>query len=37
VSPELVFETQPEQAWTAAYNRVGTTPIAFTTRTVGSA
>ncbi len=35
--PELVFETAPEQAWTAAYGRVGATPIAFTTRTVGSA
>jgi putative transcriptional regulator len=37
VAPELVFETAPDQAWTAAYGRVGTTPIAFTTRTVGSA
>jgi putative transcriptional regulator len=37
VAPALIFETDPEQAWTAAYERVGTTPIAFTTRTVGSA
>jgi putative AlgH/UPF0301 family transcriptional regulator len=37
VATELVFETEREQAWTAAYGRVGTTPIAFTTRTVGSA
>jgi putative transcriptional regulator len=37
VVPDLVFDTAPEQAWTAAYGRVGTTPIAFTTRTVGSA
>ena len=37
VAPELLFETPCEHAWTAAYARVGTTPIAFTTRTVGSA
>jgi putative transcriptional regulator len=37
VAPELLFETDRDQAWTAAYGRVGTTPIAFTTRTVGSA
>ena len=37
VSPELVFETPSDHAWTAAYARVGATPIAFTTRTVGSA
>ena len=37
VAPSLVFETDPEEAWTGAYERVGTTPIAFTTRTVGSA
>jgi putative AlgH/UPF0301 family transcriptional regulator len=35
--PELLFETPCEHAWTAAYARVGTSPIAFTTRTVGSA
>jgi putative transcriptional regulator len=37
VAPDLVFETEREQAWAAAYNHAGTTPIAFTTRTVGSA
>lgn len=37
VAPSLLFETDREQAWTAAYECVGATPIAFTTRTVGSA
>ncbi|HYP88932.1 MAG TPA: YqgE/AlgH family protein [Polyangiaceae bacterium] len=36
-TPDLVFDTEPAQAWTAAYGAVGTSPIAFTTRTVGSA
>jgi putative transcriptional regulator len=37
VKPELVFDTERDQTWTAAYECVGTTPIAFTSRTVGSA
>lgn len=37
VDQHIVFETPREQVWTAAYERMGTTPIAFTTRTVGSA
>ena len=35
--PDVVFEVPPDDAWTNAYERLGTTPIAFTTRTVGSA
>ncbi|MDX2053397.1 MAG: YqgE/AlgH family protein [Polyangiaceae bacterium] len=37
VDPQIVFEVSPEQCWHRAYERVGTTPMAFTTRTVGSA
>lgn len=37
VDPEVVFDVPPADAWTRAYERAGTTPIAFTTRTVGSA
>jgi putative transcriptional regulator len=37
VAPSLLFETAREEAWVAAYGQVGATPIAFTTRTVGSA
>lgn len=36
-APELVFDVPKEKLWNAAYERLGTTPIAFTTRTVGSA
>jgi putative transcriptional regulator len=36
-APELVFDVPSNRLWTAAYERLGTTPIAFTTRTVGSA
>jgi putative transcriptional regulator len=34
---DVVFEVPPDNAWTRAYELAGTTPIAFTTRTVGSA
>jgi putative transcriptional regulator len=37
VHAEVVFDVPSDAAWTSAYERVGTTPIAFTTRTVGSA
>lgn len=37
VSAELVFETPTEQLWARAYQRVGASPMSFTTRTVGSA
>jgi putative transcriptional regulator len=37
VTPDIVFDTPSSETWTRAYERVGTTPIAFTTRTVGSA
>lgn len=37
VEPNIVFDVPRDQVWTHAYERVGTTPIAFTTRTVGSA
>lgn len=33
----LVFDVPREGLWQAAYERAGTTPIAFTSRTVGSA
>lgn len=33
----LVFDVPRSELWQAAYERVGTTPIAFTSRTVGSA
>ena len=33
----VVFDVARDDAWTHAYERAGTTPIAFTTRTVGSA
>lgn len=33
----LVFEAPRDELWQLAYQRVGTTPIAFTSRTVGSA
>jgi len=34
---ELIFDTPREEAWQRAYASLGTTPIAFTTRTIGSA
>ncbi len=37
VDAEIVFEVATSDTWTRAYQRLGTTPIAFTTRTVGSA
>ncbi|HEX6766738.1 MAG TPA: YqgE/AlgH family protein [Polyangiaceae bacterium] len=33
----LVFDVPREKLWQSAYERAGTTPIAFTSRTVGSA
>jgi putative transcriptional regulator len=33
----LVFDVPRDEVWTAAYERAGMTPIAFTTRVVGSA
>lgn len=36
-APELVFDAPREEIWQRAYERVGTTPMAFTSRTVGSA
>ena len=37
LTPSLVFDVPPDRLWHAAYERVGATPMAFTTRTVGSA
>jgi putative transcriptional regulator len=37
VEPNIVFDVPRDKVWQHAYERVGTTPIAFTTRTVGSA
>ena len=34
---DIVFDVPRDKIWKRAYERVGTTPIAFTTRTVGSA
>jgi len=36
-SADLLFGVPTDRLWHAAYERLGTTPIAFTTRTVGSA
>jgi putative transcriptional regulator len=36
-APELIFDAPREKIWQRAYERVGTTPMAFTSRTVGSA
>lgn len=33
----LIFDTPREDTWQQAYASLGTTPIAFTTRTIGSA
>ncbi|MEZ4219553.1 MAG: YqgE/AlgH family protein [Polyangiaceae bacterium] len=37
VHADLVFDVPAGEAWTKAYERVGLAPIAFTSRTVGSA
>lgn len=37
VEASLVFETPSEGLWEHAYSRIGATPMAFVTRTVGSA
>ena len=37
VDAGIVFECPRDNVWTRAYERMGTTPMAFTTRTVGSA
>ena len=37
VNAEIVFDTAPAELWSRAYQRVGASPMAFTTRTVGSA
>ena len=37
VTARVVFDTPTEGLWTHAYERIGTSPMQFTTRTVGSA
>jgi putative transcriptional regulator len=37
VTAEVVFDTAPGELWGRAYQRIGASPMAFTTRTVGSA
>ncbi|MCC6668840.1 MAG: YqgE/AlgH family protein [Polyangiaceae bacterium] len=37
LDPAVVFDVENADVWTQAYRRAGTSPIAFTTRTVGSA
>jgi putative transcriptional regulator len=37
LEPHLIFDVPAEERWQRAYEQMGTTPIAFTTRTVGSA
>ena len=37
VEPDIVFNVPREQLWQRAYERIGASPIAFTSRTVGSA
>lgn len=37
VTPELVFQTAPADVWNRAYEILGVTPLAFTSRTIGSA
>jgi len=37
VEASLIFDVPTDELWRKAYERIGTTPIAFTTRTVGSA
>jgi putative transcriptional regulator len=36
-SADLLFDVPSDRLWNAAYERLGMTPMAFTTRTVGSA
>jgi putative transcriptional regulator len=37
VSRELVFQAERDIIWQRAYERLGASPMAFTTKTVGSA
>lgn len=37
VDPSIVFDVPVDQAWARSYERLGTSPIAFVSRTVGSA
>jgi putative transcriptional regulator len=37
VHAELIFDVPADDAWAKAYERAGTSPMAFTSRTVGSA
>jgi len=37
IDPAIVFDVPRDEVWTAAYAHIGTTPIAFTARIVGSA
>ncbi len=37
VEADMLFDVPADQLWQRAYERIGATPIAFTTRTVGSA
>lgn len=37
VTADVVFDTPAEKLWARAYQRVGASPMSFTTRTVGSA
>jgi len=37
IDPSVLFEVPTEEVWQQAYRLVGTTPMAFTTRTVGLA
>jgi putative transcriptional regulator len=37
LAASLIFDFPPSEIWRRAYERIGTTPMAFTTRTVGSA
>jgi len=37
VSAEILFQTDPSQAWSHAYEMLGVTPLAFTSHIIGSA
>lgn len=37
IDPNLIFEQDPAAVWLRAYERVGTSAIAFTSKTIGSA
>jgi putative transcriptional regulator len=37
VSPDLIFDTEPASVWERAYEMLGVTPLAFTSRVIGSA